>query len=169
MIRSYVSGILCLIFFVLLESALLANISFFPAFPDFVMMFVLYFSVRNGKVAGQTMGFAGGLLLDLLSGAPFGMSCVVRTILGYAGGIFHNLMNYQSFFVNMVAGFLATLAKAALIYGISLLFPRHVNHYHIFSSVFALELALNTVFTPIVFRLLRPFDSFIVAPDRRLP
>ncbi len=169
MIRSYVSGFLCLTFFVLMESALLANIPFFPAFPDFVMMFVLYFSVRNGKVAGQTMGFVGGLLLDLLSGAPFGISCVVRTIIGYAGGIFHNLMNYQSFFVNMVAGFFTTLAKAALIYGISLLFPRHVNHYHIFSSVFALELVLNTIFTPLVFKFLRSFDSFIVAPDRRLP
>lgn len=169
MIRSYVSGILFLFFFVLVESAMLANISFLPAFPDFVMIFVLYFSIRNGKVAGETTGFVGGLMLDLLSGAPFGLSCVVRTIIGYAGGFLHNLMNYQSFFVSMVVGFCATLAKAVLIYGISLLFPMHVNHYHIFSSVFALELALNTIFTPIVFKLLRWFDSFIVAPDRRLP
>ena len=168
MIKSYLSSLLTLILFVLIESALLSNISFLPAFPDFMMICVLYFSVRNGKVAGQTMGFASGLLLDFFSGAPFGMSCVVRTLMGYLGGIFHNLMNYKSFLVNIVAGFSATIIKTVLIYGISLLFPNYVNSYHIFSSVFAMELALNTIFTPIMFKFLRAFDAFLALPDRRL-
>ncbi len=168
MIKSYLSSLLTLILFVLIESALLSNISFLPAFPDFMMICVLYFSVRNGKIAGQTMGFASGLLLDFFSGAPFGMSCIVRTLMGYLGGIFHNLMNYKSFLVNIVAGFSATIIKAVLIYGISLLFPKYVNSYHLFSSVFALELALNTIFTPIMFKFLGAFDAFLAMPDRRL-
>lgn len=168
MIKSYVSSILILIFFVLIETSLLSNIAFLPVIPDFMLMCVLYFSIRNGKIAGETTGFVSGLLLDFLTGTPFGMSCLVRTLMGYFGGLLHNLMNYQSFLVNMVVGFFATLAKTVLIYIISLLFPRYVNHYHLFSSVFALELALNTVFTPIIFKLLHSFDSFLVPPDRRL-
>lgn len=168
MIKSYLSSILTLILFVLVESALLSNISFLPAFPDFMMICVLYFSVRNGKIAGQTMGFASGLLLDFFGSAPFGMSCIVRTLMGYLGGIFHNLMNYKSPLVSIVAGFSATIVKAVLIYGISLLFPRHVNSYHIFSSVFALELVLNTIFTPIMFKFLDAFEAFFALPDRRL-
>lgn len=168
MIKSYVSSFLILVVFVLIESALLSNISFLPAIPDFLLICVLYFSVRNGKVAGETTGFISGLLLDFLSGTPFGLSCIVRTIMGYISGLLHNLMNYQSFFVSLIAGFFATLLKAVLIFLISLLFPHYVNSYHIFSSVFALELAMNTIFTPIVFKLLRSFDSFLVPPDRRL-
>ncbi|MBO7121929.1 MAG: hypothetical protein J6V90_01430 [Treponema sp.] len=76
------------------------------------------------------------------------------------------MMNYESFLVNIVAGFFATLLKAIIIYAISLLFPNYVNSYHIFSSVFALELAMNAFLAPLVIKLLRGFDSFIVPPQR---
>ncbi|MBQ3836215.1 MAG: rod shape-determining protein MreD [Treponema sp.] len=166
MIKSYISSFLILIVFVLIETALLSNIFFLPAMPDFLLLCVLYFSIRNGKVAGELTGFASGLLLDFLSGSPFGLNCLVRTAIGFFAGFFHRMMNYESFFVNSIAGFFATLLKAGLIYFISLLFPNYVNSYHIYSSVFALELAMNTVLCPIVIKLLRSFDSFIVPPGR---
>ena len=166
MIKSYLSSFAILIVFVLIETALLSNIFFLPAIPDFLLLCVLYFSIRNGKVAGEVTGFVSGLLLDFLSGSPFGLNCLVRTTIGFFGGFFHRMMNYESFFVNFVVGFLATLAKALLIYAVSLLFPGYVNSYHIFSSVFALELGMNTVLCPLVIKLLRSFDSFIVPPRR---
>lgn len=166
MIKSYLSSFAILIAFVLIETALLSNICFLPAIPDFLLLCVLYFSIRNGKVAGEITGFVSGLLLDFLSGSPFGLNCLVRTLVGFAGGFFHRMMNYESFLVNIVAGFFATLLKAIVIYAISLLFPNYVNSYHIFSSVFALELAMNAFFAPLVIKLLRGFDSFIVPQQR---
>lgn len=168
MIKSYIASWIILIVFVLIETALLSNIAFLPAVPDFLMICVLYFSIRNGKVAGEINGFVSGLLLDFLSGSPFGLNCLVRTLLGFFGGFFHKMMNYESAFVNFVSGFAATLLKALIIYLISLLFPHYVNSYHIFSSVFALELAFNTVLTPFMFRLLRSFDAFIIPRQRGL-
>lgn len=166
MIKSYLSSFLILIVFVLIETALLSNIFFLPAIPDFLLLCVLYFAIRNGKVAGEVTGFVSGLLLDFLSGSPFGLNCLVRTAIGFLFGFFHRMMNYESFFVNFISGFLATILKAALIYIVSLLFPNYVNFYHIFSSVFALELGMNTILCPIVIKLLRSFDSFIVPPRR---
>ena len=166
MIKSYVSSFVILVVFVLIETALLSNIFFLPAIPDFLMLCVLYFSIRNGKVAGEITGFVSGLLLDFLSGSPFGLNCLIRTALGFLGGFFHRMMNYESIFVNFITGLFATLVKAALIYIVSLLFPNYVNSYHVFSSVFAVELGMNTVLCPIVIKLLRSFDAFIVPPRR---
>ncbi|MCR5045248.1 MAG: rod shape-determining protein MreD [Treponema sp.] len=166
MIKSYLSSFIILLVFVLIETALLSNIFFLPAIPDFLLICVLYFSIRNGKVAGELTGFVSGLLLDFLSGSPFGLNCLVRTIIGFLGGFFHRMMNYESFFVNIITGFFATIIKALIIHFISLLFPNYVNSYHIFSSVFALELGMNTFLCPLVIKLLRSFDSFIVPPRR---
>ncbi len=166
MIKSYLSAFVILIVFVLIETALLSNIFFLPAIPDFLLICVLYFSIRNGKVAGEVTGFVSGLLLDFLSGAPFGLNCLVRTLIGFVGGFFHRLMNYESFLVNIVAGFFATILKALIVYVVSLLFPNYVNSYHIFSSIFALELGMNTFLSPLIIKLLRGFDSFIVPPRR---
>ncbi|MBQ9626087.1 MAG: rod shape-determining protein MreD, partial [Treponema sp.] len=96
--KSYLSSFLILIVFVLIETALLSNIFFLPAMPDFLLLCVLYFSIRNGKVAGELTGFASGLLLDFLSGSPFGLNCLVRTAIGFFAGFFHRMMNYESFF-----------------------------------------------------------------------
>ena len=166
MIKSYLSSFLILVVFVLIETALLSNIFFLPAIPDFLLLCVLYFSIRNGKVAGEITGFVSGLLLDFLSGSPFGLNSLIRTAVGFLGGYFHRMMNYESFFVNFVAGFCATIVKALLIYVVSLLFPNYVNSYHIFSSVFALELGMNTLLCPLVIKLLRSFDAFVVPPRR---
>lgn len=166
MVKSYFSSFLILVVFVLLETALLTNIFFLPAIPDFLLLCVLYFSIRNGKVAGEVTGFVSGLLLDFLSGSPFGLNSLVRTLIGFLAGHFHRMMNYESFFVNFIVGFCATIVKALLLYVISLLFPNYVNSYHIFSSVFALELGMNTILCPLVFKLLRSFDSFVVPPRR---
>ena len=166
MIKSYLSSFLILLVFVLIETALLSNIFFLPAIPDFLLLCVLYFAIRNGKVAGEITGFVSGLLLDFLSGSPFGLNCLARTAIGFIAGFFHRMMNYESFFVNFIAGFFATLIKAAIIYVISLLFPNYVNSYHIFSSVFACELGMNTLLCPLTIKLLKSFDSFIVPPRR---
>ncbi len=166
MIKSYVSSFIILIVFVLIETALLSNIAFLPAIPDFMLICVLYFSIRNGKIAGEITGFVSGLLLDFLSGTPFGLNCLVRTTIGFIAGIFHRRMNYESFFVNFVTGLFASLLKTAIIFIIAVLFPNYINSYHIFSSVFALELAMNTLLTPLVFKLLQSFDSFLVPPAR---
>ena len=62
MVKSYFSSFLILVVFVLFETALLSNIFFLPAIPDFLLLCVLYFSIRNGKVAGEVTGFVSGLL-----------------------------------------------------------------------------------------------------------
>lgn len=162
MLKSYLSSIFILLVMVLLKAAILSNITILPAVPDLLLICTLYFSLQNGRLEGLVTGFAGGLMLDFVSGSPFGLNCLIRCIIGYVAGFFVKVLNLSGVFVPCLIGFLATILKALLVYLVSFLFPSYINTYNLFSLTFAFELGFNTIFTPIIFKLLNHFSSFIV-------
>ncbi len=166
MIKSYLFSTIILLCAVILETAVLSNITALPAVPDLLLICCLYFSLINGSVYGQVTGFISGLFIDFMSGSPFGFNCLIHTILGYIAGLFKKVLNIKSFFVLFLIGLIATIFKALLIYLVSFLFPNMVNTYNIFSQVFLFELGLNSILTPIIFKLLDCFSNIIVIVDR---
>ena len=60
--------------------------------PDFCVLLILYWSVKDGRFLGTVAGFIIGLLVDLSgSGSFFGLSPMLYTITGYAGGYLKGL------------------------------------------------------------------------------
>ena len=90
MTKSILVSAFILLCAVIIESSILSNISFIYIVPDLVLICSIYFSLLNGKVVGETTGFISGLLLDFITGIPFGFNCLFRTIIGYVYGIFAN-------------------------------------------------------------------------------
>ena len=133
-----------------------------PAVPDLLLLAVLFISVYNGSLTGEITGFFSGLFLDFLSGAPMGLNCLLRTIIGYLTGLFHNTLNVNGFFIPALLGFIATILKAILIQIISFFFPEGIITYQIFSTEFLTELTLNTVLAPVIFSLLSLFSNFLI-------
>lgn len=166
MLKSYLFSIFILLCAVLIETAVLSNIAVLPAVPDLLLICSLFFALNNGSLFGETMGFTSGLFVDFLSGAPFGLNSLVRTIIGYVSGLFKKVLNIKSFFVLFLIGFGATLVKAGLIYFASILFPNMINSYNIFSLIFVFELGVNSFLTPIIFKFLDCFSKFIVLVDK---
>lgn len=56
----------------LAQSTALAGISLFGARPDLVFLLVAVWAFLRGPIEGAVWAFIGGLLLDTLSGGPFG-------------------------------------------------------------------------------------------------
>lgn len=162
MIKSVLISSIILLFCSLIESAVLSNISLLPAVPDLCLICVLYFSLHNGKIAGECTGFISGLFLDFLSSAPFGLNCLLRTVLGYGGGIFAKIFNTDGILIPAVLGAGATAVKDVIILFISFLFPSSVVSYNPFSFMFLFELCANAFLTPIIFKLLGIFKNLIV-------
>ena len=55
--------------------------------PDFLVILILYWSVKYGRAAGTVSGFLLGLLVDLSGTATFfGLSPLIYSITGYLGG-----------------------------------------------------------------------------------
>ena len=70
MIRAYFTAAFILLCFALFESAILSNVRFLPAVPDFLLLCVLYFSYNGGRMFGVATGYTSGLFLDFLTAAP---------------------------------------------------------------------------------------------------
>nr|MBQ2234524.1 rod shape-determining protein MreD [Treponema sp.] len=160
MARAYLSSILIILCTVLVEFAILSNITILPAVPDIVLLVLLYFSVLNGKVFGESMGFFSGMFIDFLSGAPFGFNCLFRTVIGYIAGFLNQNINYTGFIIPALIGLLGTLTKAFLIW-ITSLFYTKIIPYDIISTSFIFELIINTLLSPVIFKFLSHFNKII--------
>lgn len=167
MIKAFSLSSLIIIVAAVLESSILANISVLPVVPDLVLICVIYFSIRNGKLFGETTGFVSGLVLDLISACPFGLNCLLRTIIGYSGGIFNKILNTQGIFTPALIGFCATIVKGIVIWLINILYPAAVMTYNPISLMFLFELIANTILSPVIFKLLSLFENIIIlAPEK---
>lgn len=167
MIKAFSLSTLIIIVAAVFESSILANITVLPVVPDLVLICVVYFSINNGKLFGETTGFISGIILDLISACPFGLNCLLRTILGYSGGIFNKILNTQGILTPALIGFCATLAKGILIWFINILYPNAVISYNPISLLFLFEIIANTILSPVIFKLLSLFEKIIIlAPEK---
>ena len=88
MIKSLLISTLFLFSATIIEASILSNISFLLVVPDLVLICCIYFSLLNGKLYGQISGFISGIFLDFITGVPFGLNCIFRTLMGYLFGLF---------------------------------------------------------------------------------
>lgn len=166
MLKSFSVSALILFCTAIVESAILSNITILPAVPDFLLLCVLYISIHNGKLMGESTGFISGLFLDFMTGTPFGLNSLIRTIIGYAGGFFNKTLNTNGIFIPSVLGLSATVIKALLLLFVNVLYPNYVSAFNPFSWVFLFELIANTLLAPVVFRFLSLFEkSILLKPE----
>lgn len=146
----------------ILESSILSNITFLYVVPDLVLMCSLYFSMVNGKTVGETTGFISGLILDFITGIPFGFNCLYRTIIGYVYGIFSKTIIVSGIVMPMLSVGIGTLVKTLMVHLIALLFPNvHIYMPGIISYDFLFEFIENVILAPFVFTFLGFFKKSI--------
>ena len=162
MLKSFSVSALILLFFVVFETAILSNLLILPAVPDLLLIVTLYVSVHNGRLFGVSSGFLSGLFLDFLSASPFGLNCLLRTIIGYVTGLFNKTLNMSGFFLPVLIGFLATLFKVLLVGIVSIFFVDSVVPYTLLSKEFLFEITANSLLTPLVFKFLSIFSGVIL-------
>ncbi len=145
---------------VLIETAAISNWYLLPIKPDIMLIVLMYISIQNGSIAGQLTGFSSGLLIDFLSATPFGLNSLIRTILGFFGGLLHLNIQSRGIIIPIAVSFFATLSKALVIFVISFFYPDKILIYSLFSSQLWFECILNAVLSPIIFFLLSMFKIF---------
>lgn len=126
--------------------------------PDLSLIAIIYFSVNFGKNMGQILGFSSGLLLDSLSGVPFGLNTFVKLIMGFLLGFFEGKIFLDKFILPIVIITICTVSKFAMYYCVGLIFPIDLN-INFFSFRYLIELGLNIILTPCIFMLFNLFTK----------
>lgn len=163
MLKSFSISSLILLCLALIETTILSNFSFLPAVPDLVLLAAIYISMVNGRGNGVIIGFISGLILDFVTGSPFGYNCLLRTVVCYCAGFFAGSINIKGIIFPFVIGMIGTFLKVLLTWIISLFYPNTVINYTVISMSFLVELVLNAILCPVIFKLVSCFERQVCA------
>ncbi len=70
----------------LIQTVLLAQVDWWGARPDLMLLVVLIWSVVRGAEEGMVWGFIGGLVMDLFSGGPLGATVLALLAVALLAG-----------------------------------------------------------------------------------
>jgi rod shape-determining protein MreD len=94
---------------VILQISGLGPMRFLGGHPDLVPLVVAGIAIYSGSVAGASVGFAAGFLLDLLVGGTMGVSSLVLTAVGYGVGRYREVRDPAHGLMPIPVGAVATL------------------------------------------------------------
>lgn len=58
--------------------------------PDFLVIWIVYITLKQGQLRGTIWGFSIGLFTDLLTGEFLGLSALSKTLTAFVAGYFYN-------------------------------------------------------------------------------
>ena len=122
--------------------------------PDLALLVLVFTAHKQGSMNGQIIGFAGGIVEDLMSLAPLGFHALIRLVIGFLAGLTRNKMFLDPIFMPIILVTVATVAKtllAAMIVGIFAIEPATTR---LFGRRLLIELGYNAVLAPLLFALL---------------
>lgn len=160
MFKSFLVSTFILLCATIIESSILSNISFLYTLPDLVLICMIYFSLLNGKLYGETSGFISGIFLDFITGVPLGFNSLIRTIIGYIFGFFTDTFIITGVVMPVITVGAGTIGKVILEELANLFFP-NLNIYTsgIISYEFLFEFLVNIIVAPFLFKFLGFFSN----------
>ncbi len=132
-----------------------------PVRPDLMLMLVVGWGVVHGNGQATLLGFGGGILLDLLSGTPFGLQALTLGAIGFLADSLQTTFFRSNIFIPLATIFVATLmvyiGSAAALQTLG--YPVSWALY-IFNIVLPTAI-LNTALMPFMYWALRRLDRVV--------
>lgn len=139
----------------LLQATLAPHLAIGRIKPDLMLVVVILWSVLRGAGEGLLWAFVGGMLLDLLSGVPFGISIVSMMLASYLTGV----GEINLFRTNALLPVVAVMVATAVYYLVSLLFLQTLGRPVTLDAsalqITAVAVVLNVALTAVVYLPLR--------------
>jgi rod shape-determining protein MreD len=161
MIKKGIISSLFLLVCIILQSTLLRYISIIEVIPNLYLIYLVYTSFYNGGLHGTVCGFATGFIEDAISISPIGFHALIKTLIGSLYGSFKGLIILDRILMPMFFVLIATVLNRILAFGVVSLFSLSVPVHSIFSRYFIIEIAYNTILTPLIFFIADRIKSFI--------
>jgi rod shape-determining protein MreD len=134
-------------------------INVYGIFPNFILIFVVYFGLSKGIIKAQLVGFLFGLTWDVFSTDVFGVRTVMFTVIGYLTGRFFKNFDRKKIFTQFVIMVFASVVYWSGFVLIYFIFSDNGNCAVSFSilSVFS-KIIVTAMVAPLVFYILEKID-----------
>ncbi len=139
---------------VFIDTTFLKGWSWNGAHPDFVMVLLVFIAHSTGSRRAVLLGFAAGLLMDILTLAPFGYYGLIYSTTGYLFGKTKDNVFLDPLLFPLILLMAASLVKIVLSGVInSIYLPEKVSTA--FSAPAFVEMAMNMFLAPFILGLLK--------------
>ena len=150
----------------LLQASLVSSFSIDGGAPDVLLLVVVSLGLLRGSLSGAIAGFAGGLLLDVLTLETLGVTSLVLTLAGFwAGRHAETSRRNGKLDALLSVAVIAVLAVGAGV-ALRLALGDDIDLRYAFVTTLVPSLALDLVLTLPVFWLVRTVVGSAPEPDR---
>ena len=150
---------------VILQSSFGAIFPEWRAFPDVVLLVTVYSSFTYGKLFGQTVGFVGGIVEDIIGLVP-GLHMLVRSTIGFLIGFTAAWRETTSLILPILLTLVALAMRFILLLIIATLFSLEATIGSLLSISYLYEVILTIVCAPLIFTLLALIPQYIPPENR---
>jgi rod shape-determining protein MreD len=138
--------------------------------PDLLLLVVVSLGLLRGSVAGAVYGFAGGLLVDLVTLETLGVTSLVLTLAGFWAGRYAETTGRGRRFAPLLAAGVITVLAALFAFLLHYLLGEDVVARHALVTVLVPTLVLNLVLAFPVHALVRAIvhEREILEPGQKV-
>jgi len=130
--------------------------------PNFLLLVVVTIALVEGPGAGAGVGFAAGLIFDLMGSGPVGPMLLVLTLTGYLAGLMHENMFAEGWLLPLTVLAIATLS-AEVAHGLILAL---LNAGGPFGSTFLTKMLPGAIYNTALALLVYPWLARFLRQER---
>jgi rod shape-determining protein MreD len=123
--------------------------------PDLLLVVVVALGLLRGSIPGAVLGFAGGVVVDVVTLGTLGVTSLVLTLAGFWAGRYGETTGRGRRFAPVIAVGAITLLAGAFGYVLQYLLDEEVVAQHALLTALAPAFVLNLVLVLPVYRLVR--------------
>jgi len=149
----------------LIQATLAPRVTLLGVKPDLMLVPVVCWGLLRGAAESLRWAFAGGLMLDLLSGAPFGVTTLSLILISYLSALGEMSVLRLNFLVPVAVMALASIAYNTLFLLLLQMFGRSILWDVAFTHVVLPAALINTLIMPLVYFPLRRLHRRVAGPS----
>jgi rod shape-determining protein MreD len=139
----------------LLETSVLGEATLVGAKPPILLLFTVALALGEGPGLAAGFGFAGGLVTDLMTGLPTGITALAYTIVGYSVGAIRAQVQTPSAWLPVTMEFAASLGGLLFYGGVALLLGQEAVGGRTLLTTSVFGACYNALLTPFMYPLVR--------------
>ncbi len=153
-----------LIFFAAIQGTWMNSFEFFNVIPNLFLVYAIVIGTFSGRTEAAAVGFAFGMMLDLLSGDIWGLYALLAMIMGFCVSHFCNrILGVKNIFLSLLIVLICSWLLETVYYLISFLSVENINlKYAVLNVVFPEGIYNVFVAIPIYF-IIKKLSKFLYA------
>lgn len=151
----------------LLQFGLFANSPLIDTVPNILLIITVSFGFMKGKNQGMAIGFACGLLLDIVSMSSVGFHMIILIILGYMTGALHQWMYSDYIVFPLIVTTFSSLIYGMYLYVFQFLIRNRLDFVYYLLHVILPEVIYTVILTSLIYQILSFINYKLEMTERR--